>query len=57
MWIDDTEDKRMYFFYTYTIGAIIEFFLMLLALTGVLGKGTAVDIELIAEKTCKAMTP
>ena len=56
MVFDDSENKRMWFFYSYTIAAIVILFLTILVLAGVIGGGTAVDVEVMAEKTCKAMS-
>ena len=53
---NDGEDKRKWFFYAYTGSVIVMTFLAILVLAGVIGGGTAVDIDLIAEKTCKGMS-
>ena len=56
MWFEDSEDKRKWFFYTYTAATLLMILAILLVITGIIGGGTALDIDVIAEKTCKGMS-
>ena len=54
MWFDDSGDKRKYYFIAYTSVACFSLVALMLFLTGMLGKDQ--DVEVLAERVCKAMS-
>ena len=52
MWLDDSELKRQWFFYTYTAAIIAMPFIIF---TGIDGSDNDLDIEAAAERTCRGM--
>ena len=54
MWIDDSGQKRKYYFIAYTSVACLSLIALMLFLIGVLGKGQ--DVEMLAERVCKEMS-